>query len=451
MPPIVKAYIELTKPRILSLVLVTSAIGYFLGGEGIKSVPIFFCTLIGTALSCGGAGVLNHYLERDVDLLMHRTSRRPLPLGMVSPTNALLFGIILVLIGTTLLVSEVNLLTGFLALLTSFLYVLVYTPLKRITWLNTFVGAIPGALPPVGGWTAATGSIDTGAWLLFFILFVWQIPHFYAIAWLFREDYARGGFKMLPVVEPDGRSTFRQVIWYSALLIPVSLLPAFTGMSGEVYFWGVLILSAWILATGINLAKTRTYMHAKKLLKATVIYLPVLLALIVLDVQFSSSSPIDRVGLSDAGIGDFQFVDSSEQTLSKKDLRGKVWVANFFFTSCPSVCPRIMGKIKNLIEKEPDLEVVSISVDPESDTLERLKEYKEKLGTTSSHWHLVRSSREAVKEFAEKSLKLGFGNSVGEHSTRLVLIDQNGNVAKYYSTDDEDVVSKVVSDLRGLR
>jgi heme o synthase len=214
-----KAYCELTKPRIMSLVLVTASIGYFLGGQGIRSYLQLLLMLTGTAFCCGGAGVLNHYLERDADLRMKRTRGRPLPAGIVAPADALAFGIVLVILGTVLLVWKVNLLTGFLALLTAFLYALVYTPLKRVTWLNTFVGAIPGAIPPMGGWAAATGGLEVGAWILFLILFVWQHPHFYSIAWMYKEDYERGGFKMLPVVEPDGKSTFRQIVIYSVLLI----------------------------------------------------------------------------------------------------------------------------------------------------------------------------------------------------------------------------------------
>lgn len=286
MIPQVAPYITLMKPRILVMVLVTTVLGFFLGGRGISSYPLLFATLFGTALSCGGAGVLNQYLERDADLLMKRTKRRPIPSGQVSPANALVFGIILVLSGTVFLVAQVNLLTGFLALLTAFLYVLVYTPLKRTTWLNTVIGAIPGALPPLGGWSAATGGIELGGWILFLILFLWQHPHFYAIAWMYREDYERGGFKMLPVVEPDGRSTFRQIVLFSLLLLPVSVTPSLIGMSGTVYFVGSLIAGIALLRVGLSLSKSHSVGDARKLLRASIVYLPFLLALIVFDVKF---------------------------------------------------------------------------------------------------------------------------------------------------------------------
>jgi heme o synthase len=280
------AYLELTKPRILLLVLITEALGFFLASRGVIVWVPFAISLLGTALSCAGAAALNHYLERDIDALMKRTCKRPLPAGIIEPQRALMFGILLVLAGVTLLVAKINLLAGFLSLLTAFLYVLVYTPLKRVTWLNTLVGAIPGALPPMGGWAAATGTLDTGAWILFLIMFIWQQPHFYSIAWMYREDYARGGLRMLPVVDPDGRSTFRQIILFSVGLIPVSLAPYFLGLSGPVYAIGALLLGLFMLAAGITLSRTHTVADARKLLRASIVYLPILLLLIIGDVHF---------------------------------------------------------------------------------------------------------------------------------------------------------------------
>jgi protoheme IX farnesyltransferase len=280
----IAAYVSLTKPRILTMVLIMSAAGYFLGAGGsLYPLDNFIIMILGTALSSGGAAVLNHYLERDCDELMHRTKKRPIPTGVITPEEALSFGIQLSLMGVILLAWQVNLLTGFLSLLTVFLYVLVYTPLKRVTWWNTAIGAIPGALPPVGGWTAATGHIDLGAWIIFLILFVWQHPHFYAIAWMYKEDYARGGFKMLPVVHPDGRSTFNQIIGFSIILIPLSLLPVLSGMAGSFYGWGMIVCGTVMLAMGVKLAYTRSVHDAKALLKASVIYLPLFFILILAD------------------------------------------------------------------------------------------------------------------------------------------------------------------------
>ena len=282
----VAAYIELTKPRIMCMVLVTFVIGFFLGGQGIHSVGLLVLPLIGTAMVTGGAAALNHYLERDADAKMDRTQSRPIPSGAVTPNAVMLYGVYLVLVGTLLLLWAVNILTAFLAILTAFLYVVVYTPMKRLTWLNTIVGAIPGALPPMGGWAAATGKVEAGAWVLFAILFIWQHPHFYAIAWMFKDDYRKGGFKMLPVIEPDGQSTFRQVVFFCALLIPVSLLPTMIHISGWVYFWGALVMGTAFLATGAAMYQSGSILSARHVLRASVIYLPLLLLLILVDHSF---------------------------------------------------------------------------------------------------------------------------------------------------------------------
>ncbi|MCO6431060.1 MAG: heme o synthase [Deltaproteobacteria bacterium] len=278
-----KLFLSLAKPRITFMVTITSAVGFYLGGGGIESWGLFATTMAGTAISSGGACALNNYLERDIDKNMSRTSRRPLPSGRLSANQALLFGIMLVLSGTCLLAIQVNLLTGFLALLTAFLYVLVYTPLKRVTWLNTFVGAIPGALPPMGGWAASAGQLDTGAWILFLIMFLWQHPHFYAIAWLYKEDYRKAGFKMLPVLDPEGVVTFPQIILYTVLLVFVSILPSLFGLSGQWYLTGAILLGGLLLASGLQLAQTKSLQHAKALLHASLLYLPLLFLLIVMD------------------------------------------------------------------------------------------------------------------------------------------------------------------------
>src|SRR5262245_49094171 len=218
-------YLELAKPRIVLMVLVTAALGFFLAGGGLRHLLTFLYTLLGVGGATCGSAILNNYLERDSDAKMARTRGRALPAGIIEPHVALAAGLSLVLFGVLLLVCAVNLLTAFLVLLAAFLYVLVYTPLKRLTWLNTSFGAIPGAIPPMAGWAAVTGTIDMGAWVLFLILFAWQHPHFFAIAWLFRDDYRSGGLKMLPVVEPGGHRMFRQPIIFSILLLCFSLLP----------------------------------------------------------------------------------------------------------------------------------------------------------------------------------------------------------------------------------
>ncbi len=273
----------MAKPRIAFMVLVTTTIGFFLGGQGVHTWPVFLATLLGTGFAAGGSGMLNHFLERDIDARMERTRHRPLPAGLVAPALALAVGVMLVLGGVTLLVLAVNLLSGFLVLLTAFLYVIVYTPLKRVSWLNTPIGAIPGALPPLIGWAAATGELSLEAWLLFAVLFAWQHPHFYAIAWMFREDYAQAGFRMLSVVDPTGRRLFRQSVLFAILLLIVSAGLWYVRLLGPLYLAGSLALGAFMLLRCIQFTRDGSRPAARRVLLASVAYLPALLVLIVVD------------------------------------------------------------------------------------------------------------------------------------------------------------------------
>jgi len=276
-------YVELIKPRILLMVLVTTTFGFLLGGGSRDSVAFLFLTLLGVGSATGGAAVLNNYLERDFDARMIRTRKRALPARLIEPYRALMFGVSLVLFGVLLLVWAANLLTGFLVLLAAFLYVLVYTPLKRISWWNTTFGAIPGAIPPMAGWAAATGHVGVGAWALFAILFAWQHPHFFAIAWIFRDDYRAAGFKMLPSIEPSGVRTVRLTIGFSLILLVVSLVPTLIGMTGWIYFFVTSMLGLLMLVAALGFARNRNVATARGLLKASVLYLPLLLGSIVLD------------------------------------------------------------------------------------------------------------------------------------------------------------------------
>tara|TARA_B100000029_G_scaffold41554_1_gene38685 strand:+ start:325 stop:1206 length:882 start_codon:yes stop_codon:yes gene_type:complete len=277
------AYFELIKPSITFLILVSTALGYYLGSGGLDDVGKFLLTLIGSGLVSSGAGALNHYAEQETDQLMNRTKSRPIPTGLIPEKDALIFGIGLTLGGTALLYFFINNLTATLALATALLYLFVYTPLKKMTWLNTSIGAIPGAIPPLGGWVAATGQLDPEAWILFAILFLWQHPHFYAIAFMCKNDYTQANLKMLPVLEEDGRRTNRQIIWHSLLLIPVSIMPSYIGILGMTYFWGALFLSLSYFLSGFPLVKNYSLENAKFLLKVSVIYLPGLFGMIILD------------------------------------------------------------------------------------------------------------------------------------------------------------------------
>lgn len=283
------AYLTLTKPRIVIMVGISALVGFALaGGEVDFASPKLLAFLMGTALCGAGGAALNNFLEGDLDARMARTARRPIPSGIISPAQTLAFGVCLLLCGLLILNLEVNLLCAFLALLSAFLYIVVYTPLKRVTWLNTAVGAIPGALPPVGGWAAAQGSLQLEAWLLFLILFFWQFPHFYAIAWIYKEDYARAGFKMLPVLDVSGRRTMFQILLFSALLIIASLLPCAAGLCGPIYFFGALALGLMMLLAGLSLAKSHSVRDARGLLRASLFYWPVLLLMIVGELAYFS-------------------------------------------------------------------------------------------------------------------------------------------------------------------
>ena len=280
------AFVELTKPRITSLVVITSAFGYYLGARGFDSIFTLVALLCGTALVSAGSGAMNHYMERETDKLMIRTRTRPLPAGILKEETVFWFGFLLIFLGVFVLLFLTNLLTAFLALLTAFLYIFIYTPLKKITWLNTSIGAIPGAIPPLGGWAAATGELDQVAWVLFAIMYLWQHPHFYAIAQLCKDDYTRAGLQMLPALENSLKRTQRQILWHSFLLIPISVLPSVLNFSGSLYFVGAGMLSIAYLLAGLPLFQKDQMARAKFLLKISVIYLPALFALIILDLSY---------------------------------------------------------------------------------------------------------------------------------------------------------------------
>jgi protoheme IX farnesyltransferase len=276
-------YISLTKPDVSFLVVITTLAGYALGTSGPLDWLRMAHTVLATTLVAAGTSALNHYLERDSDGRMRRTASRPLPSNVLAPAEALCFGAALVLVGVVDLLVATNALAALLALGTSVMYLGVYTPLKtRTTWC-TAVGAIPGAVPPLIGWAAARGSLDAGAWVLFGILFLWQFPHFHAIAWMYREDYGRAGILMLPVVDLEGRATFSQILFAAAVLVPFSLLAAVVGLAGSAYFFGALVLGLMLVEVCVWAAASKTNVRAKWLMHATVIHLPLLLGLMILD------------------------------------------------------------------------------------------------------------------------------------------------------------------------
>ena len=274
-------FVALAKPRLNLLVVASALAGYVMaGGEMLDAIRVV-STVLGTALVAGGASALNQVIERVPDGLMRRTRTRPVPDGRLQPFESVAFGMALVVAGLAILATGVNLLSAAVALTTLVTYAVIYTPLKRRTSFATVIGAIPGALPPVIGWVAARGVLSQGAWVLFAIVFLWQLPHFLAIAWMYREDYARAGFPMLPVIEPDGRSTARQSVFYCAALLPVSLCPTLLGMTNAVYFVSALGLGLLFLGLTLKFARTRAAADARRLFFGSIIYLPILWILMI--------------------------------------------------------------------------------------------------------------------------------------------------------------------------
>ncbi len=274
---------DLVKARLTSLVLLTTLVGFYLGNQGPANFPLLFAVMLGTGLLAAGAATLNQYLERDFDKLMPRTQDRPIPAGHMSADATLVFGGILSIIGLVELAIFVNLLTAMLGALTIALYLFVYTPLKRVTSLNTIIGAVPGALPPLMGWTAARGSIDMAGWSLFAILFFWQLPHFLAIAWMYRDEYGKAGYVMLPNVDPTGARTGRQALSHTLGLLPVSLCPAVFGVTGGLYFVGAAIMTLVFIGCAFSFTRHLDRVSARRLFFCSIIYLPLLLGLMVFD------------------------------------------------------------------------------------------------------------------------------------------------------------------------
>ncbi len=275
-------FLSLTKPRLNFLVLITAMIGFYLGARD-PSPWLVLHMLVGTALVAGGAAALNQVLERDTDALMRRTRLRPLPAGRMRAADAARFGLLLSAIGLAELALGANLRAALIALMTLASYVLAYTPLKRRTSLATIVGAVPGALPPVIGWAAATNTLSVDGWVLFAIVFVWQMPHFLAIAWMFRDDYSRAGIRLLPVIEPEGRMTGHQAAIYAAALIPASLVPVLIGMAGLTYLVGALLLGGLLLTSAARFAEHRTMVAARAMFFGSIAYLPLLWAFLLVD------------------------------------------------------------------------------------------------------------------------------------------------------------------------
>jgi protoheme IX farnesyltransferase len=277
------AYVDLAKPRVVLMIVLTTLVGFYLGAREPTGAWLLCHTMLSTAMAAAGALALNQYLERDLDAVMLRTRMRPLPAGKLSPRDALVFGNLLAATGIAYQTLAIGALPGLVTAVTTASYLFLYTPMKRWTPFCSLVGAVPGALPPVTGWAASAGNLGIGAWVLFFILFLWQLPHSLAIARMYRDDYARAGIRLLPVIDPEGGSTGRQIVINSAALLSVALLPTVVGVSGRCYFYTALALGLMLLGFSVRLARTRALADARRLLFASLVYLPALLAVMAAD------------------------------------------------------------------------------------------------------------------------------------------------------------------------
>ncbi len=282
-PTLFQDLVELTKPGICVLALAMTALGYSVGNRGATQWPHLLVAMIGTALIGAGCGAFNQWMERDIDALMHRTRDRPLPSGRMAGKVAVWMGTICTVVGFFLLLVFVNQTTAVLGIVTFLTYLVAYTPLKRRSTFSTLVGAVPGAMPPLMGWTASHGSLAWEGWVLFTILFLWQIPHFLAIAWIYREDYARAGLPILTVVDEHGGLVSTQVLLYSSVLLPLSLMPSVLGVTGSAYFFGALVLGVLFFIFSVYLAVFRTKVYARRLFLASIVYLPLLGILMAVD------------------------------------------------------------------------------------------------------------------------------------------------------------------------
>lgn len=473
-------YVELTKPRIAVMVLVTVAAGYLMAaGTDARLVPLLH-TLIGTALVAGGASAWNMWVERGSDCRMRRTANRPLPAGRMHPLEAVVFGTALAVTGINYLYHALPSPAAALVATLSFVtYVAVYTPLKTLTVFNTHIGAIPGALPPVIGWCAATGTIGWNAVALFLVLLFWQLPHFMAIAWMYRHDYARAGHRMIPVDDPTGRKTSRAMIAWCLVLVAASLLPLGYDPMDWIYLAGALALGAFFLRSTLRFRADRTERQARQVLKASILYLPAMMALFLvhsLGCAPAAAPTTGHVRATDVAfpVPDFQLIDQSGKTVTRDDLKGKVWVGAFVFTRCSGPCPQVTATMARL-QKElnladtPDLRLVTFTVDPEKDTPNELKEYAARYQAHPDRWLFLTGMPEAdlhtmlVAGFKVSAQRSGSAKAGEEfdHSSRLVVVDKHGTIRGYFDglrhgpgddadTDFEDNVRRIRSRVADL-
>ena len=443
-------YVELTKPRIAVMVLVTVATGYLMAtGTDVRLVPLVH-TLIGTAMVAGGASAWNMWVERGTDARMRRTANRPLPAGRLHHIEVVVFGTALAVTGINYLLHALPSPAAALVATLSFVtYVAVYTPLKTRTVFNTHIGAVPGALPPVIGWCAATGSIGWDAVALFLVLLFWQLPHFMAIAWMYRHDYARAGHRMIPVDDPAGRRTSRAMIGWCIVLVVASLLPLARGKMDWVYLVGALVLGAFFLRSTLRFRTNRPELQARQVLKASILYLPALMALfLVHSIGCAPTGPTSAASTKPdllILVPDFTLTERSGKTVSRDDLKGKVWVASFVFTRCSGPCPQVTATMARLqkeldLRNADDMRLVTFTVDPDKDTPNELKQYAARYQADPERWLFLTGMPEAdlhrllhdgFKVTAQRAANPKPGDEF-DHSSRLAVVDRQGNIRGYF-------------------
>jgi heme o synthase len=469
-------YVELTKPRIAVMVLITVAAGYLIAaGTNARLLPLIH-TLIGTALVASGASAWNMWIERFTDARMRRTANRPLPAGRLGHLEVVCFGTFLGVTGVNYLYHALPTPgAALVAALTFVIYVAVYTPLKPLTEWNTHVGAIPGALPPVIGWCAATGTLGWDAVALFLILLFWQLPHFMSIAWMYRKDYGQAGLKMIPVADPSGAKTSRAMILWCVVLVAASLIPIARRPMDLVYLIGAILLGAFFFRSTLRFRSDRTEQQARQVLKASILYLPGVMGLFLLHAFVTGCSPAPmpttgtvRATDLDIPAPDFRMTERSGKTVTRDDLKGKVWIASFVFTRCSGPCPQVsatMARLQKEFKDVPDVRLVTFTVDPDRDTPNELREYAARYQADPERWlfltglpemELHALLKDGFKVSAQRS-KSPLPGEDFDHSSRLALVDKQGIIRGYFdglrssSLSKDEANAMFEADLRELR
>jgi protoheme IX farnesyltransferase len=439
---VIRDYLELSKSRIVLMVLVTMAAGFFYAAPH-GAIALLVSTLAGTALVAAGTNALNEFVERDLDASMRRTQRRPLPAGRISPRAALIFASSIAIIGTLYLGLAVNWLTAALGAFTLVSYIFIYTPLKRVSTICTLIGAVPGAIPPLMGWTAASGRIGAGGLIAFAIVFLWQLPHFMAISWIYREDYGRAGFAMLSVRDHDGAAVGRQAVYYSVALVCLS---AFVPVR-----FAAIAAATLLLAMSIAFLHERSNRNARRLFMTSNVYLLIAMALLVAGCSHQSSLP------KLFPVPSAKLVADNGRPVDLAAMKGKVTVYDFIFTNCAGTCPMMTSTLRRVtkkIDKDAAVQFVSISVDPRRDTPARLHNYAAKF-RNDSRWLFLTGDEKTIVDLSINGFKLAAANdgSANEsvlHSSKFAIADKHGVIRDYYGATADDAVDHVTDTVNDL-